>query len=492
MPLVGDVLADRYRVTGPLGAGGMASVWRARDLRLGRDVAVKILLPNLSADPATATRFDREARNLAAAAHPNVVAVYDVEPGDPAQGREPFYVMELCEGGSLADRLRVNGRLPPEEVARVVGAVAAGLAELHRRGMVHRDIKPHNILFDGQETGGQPKLADFGLAQTKGDGLDALTATGTTIGTLAYLAPELLAGATATAASDVYGLGVVAFQALTGRLPRPAANVTEVVEGRAAPATLVSAAAPELGTAFDAALAPALAPDPAARPTPTALAAALDDAVAKARDAADQPTTAVAIPVPTFVPPEPRQRDEPPRERDEPPRRSRPALKAITGAALVIAALLAASTLLGDRHGGPGASPSPRGAAATEPAAATPDPTEILLPSTPAPAEPTPPPAEPTPPAVDPGAQPGLAALPEVLTRIADARAAGLEEPAVARLERLAGEVEQALRSGDLRQARQRAEQLVEQTDKVEDGLEDDIADPLLRAVEALRDAIPD
>ena len=292
--MVGDVLAGRYRVLGPLGAGGMASVWQARDLRLGRHVAVKVLLPNLSADPATATRFDREARSLAAVAHPNVVSVFDVEPGDPATGREPFYVMELCDGGSLADRLARSRRLAPGEVAATIGAVADGLADLHRRGIVHRDVKPHNILFSDLASGGRPKLADFGLARTAADGLDSLTATGTTIGTLAYLAPEVLGGETATPASDVYALAVVAFQALTGALPRPAATVTQVVEARGTPAALVSAVAPELGTAFDDALAPALAPDPAARPDPTQLAAALA-AAARVVPASDSPTQVVPI-----------------------------------------------------------------------------------------------------------------------------------------------------------------------------------------------------
>ena len=177
MPIVGDVLAGRYRIDAPIGAGGMASVYRARDLRLERDVALKVLLPNLAADPALARRFDREARALAAAAHPNVVNVFDVEPGDAATGREPFYVMELCDGGSLAERLAHRGRLPPDEVAPIVAAVADGLADLHRRGFVHRDVKPHNILFAGE----RPKLADFGLAQPADrSALTALTAVGAT------------------------------------------------------------------------------------------------------------------------------------------------------------------------------------------------------------------------------------------------------------------------------------------------------------------------
>src|SRR5918994_214355 len=240
MPTVGDVLAGRYRIEAPIGVGGMASVYRAADLRLERDVAVKVLLPNLAADPALAQRFEREALSLAATSHPSVVKVFDVEPGDPGTGREPFYVMELCDGGSLADRLAARGRLDPDEVVDVIGAVAAGLADLHGRGFVHRDVKPHNILFDQDRA----RLADFGLARSDRAELTVLTATGTTAGTLAYLAPELLRGAPASPASDVYALGVVAFQGLTGRLPRPAAALTELVasHGEAAPA--VSSIAP--------------------------------------------------------------------------------------------------------------------------------------------------------------------------------------------------------------------------------------------------------
>jgi len=183
MPVVGDVLAGRYRIEAPIGAGGMASVYRAHDLRLERTVAVKVLLPNLAADPTLAERFAREALALAATAHPSIVKVFDVEPGDRSTGREPFYVMEWCDGGSLAGRLGTSGRLDPAELVSAVAAVADGLADLHRRGFIHRDIKPHNILFDQ----GRARLADFGLARLEDDSeLTVLTMSGTIVGTLAY------------------------------------------------------------------------------------------------------------------------------------------------------------------------------------------------------------------------------------------------------------------------------------------------------------------
>ena len=187
----------------------------------------------------------------------------------PSTGREPFYVMELCDGGSFADRLRTRARLDPDEVVDVIGAVAAGLADLHARGFVHRDVKPHNILFDHERA----RLADFGLARSEeASELTSLTASGATVGTLAYIAPELLRGDPATPASDVYALGVVAFQGLTGRLPRPATAVAELVESHGEPAPTASSIVPGLGTAFDAPIAAALATDPLARPAPVELA----------------------------------------------------------------------------------------------------------------------------------------------------------------------------------------------------------------------------
>jgi eukaryotic-like serine/threonine-protein kinase len=265
MPIVGDVLADRYRLEAVLGVGGMASVFRATDLRLDRQVALKVLAANLAAHPVLAERFDREARAMASFSHPSVAAVYDVEPGDPAAGREPFYVMEYCEGGSLADRLEALGPMSPDDLVPIVAAVADGLVELHARGLIHRDVKPANILFATD----RPKLADFGIARDDGQAdADALTLPGSTLGTPEFLAPEVLAGQPATAAGDVYGLGVTTFLALTGRYPGPA-GADPALPLRA------SAAAPGLGSSFDAPIAAALDPNPANRPSPAELASDL-------------------------------------------------------------------------------------------------------------------------------------------------------------------------------------------------------------------------
>ena len=265
MPIVGDVLADRYRIEAILGVGGMASVYRATDLRLDRDVAVKVLAANLAADAQFAEQFNREAGAMAGFSHPNVAAVYDVELGDPTTGREPFYVMEYCPQGSLADRLKAGGRIPPTELIPIVAAVSEALAELHRNGLIHRDVKPANILFANDRA----KLADFGVAWNQGprDG-DPLTLPGSTIGTAPYLAPELGAREPPSAASDVYALGVTIFQALTGQYPRLATVKETNLDSGPASFLPVSAAAPELGLRFDDLLARVLDADPTARPSP--------------------------------------------------------------------------------------------------------------------------------------------------------------------------------------------------------------------------------
>ena len=294
MPIIGDSLAARYRLDALIGSGGFATVFRARDLRLERDVAVKVLLANHATDPVTAARFDREARVLAAVGHPNVVAVHDVHPGDPETGEEPFLVMELCDGGSLADRLAasVNGAIQPDELVPILVDVAAGLAALHAIGIVHRDLKPSNILLSD----GRARIADLGIAI---GGPSELTAVGTTIGTLVYLAPEQLAGEPASPASDVHALGVVAFLGLTGTPPRPGGSVTEVVAASILPVPLVSAVQPGLGSAFDAAIAGALAADPSRRPSAADLGTMLASALERwrARPGSLAPVWRAPVPV---------------------------------------------------------------------------------------------------------------------------------------------------------------------------------------------------
>ena len=281
MPRSGDRLAGRYELIAPIGSGGFATVFHARDLWLGRDVAAKILLANHSGDPVVATRFGREARALAALSHPNVVAIHDVGGGDPRTGSEPFLVMDLCADGSLADRLADanDGVIRPEELVPILVDAAAGLAALHEHGIVHRDIKPSNILLGD----GRARIADLGIATSEPS---ELTAPNTTIGTLAYLAPELLAGEPASAASDVYALGVVAYLGLTGVLPRPAGSLAEMVAASQAPTPVPSVQFPRLGPAFDGPVGAALSRWPELRPS----AQAFGDALRSAARPGSRPT----------------------------------------------------------------------------------------------------------------------------------------------------------------------------------------------------------
>lgn len=489
MPIVGNVLAGRYRIDAPIGVGGMASVYRATDLRLEREVAVKVLLPNLAADPALAQRFEREALSLAATSHPSVVKVFDVEPGDPATGREPFYVMELCDGGSLADRLAARGRLDPGEVVDVIGAVAAGLNDLHGRGFVHRDVKPHNILFDHERA----RLADFGLARSdQASELTALTATGATVGTLAYLAPELLRGDAATPASDVYALGVVAFQGLTGRLPRPAAALTELVESHGEPAPTVSSVAPELDTAFDAPVAAALALDPKARPAPLELAQGLAATLPDAGSLAGSTGAAVAPAVaPVLIAPsDPAAatvtdiRPEWPADArgQEGSRRTGPpvAMLAVGVIGLALVAFLALTSLLGDGDRGAAGEPTSSVPASLGPSlAATPSATP----------EPTPTP-DPTP-APDPAAE-ALAALDRV-----DAAIEGLANQDKIRkrdldtLRKRARDVRKALDADNYGEARDQTARLSDEVDKLDERIDGNAIEELKDAVSDLAAAIP-
>ena len=488
MPIVGDVLAGRYRIDAPIGVGGMASVYRAADLRLERDVAVKVLLPNLAADPALAQRFEREALALAATSHPSVVKVFDVEPGDPATGREPFYVMELCDGGSLADRLRTRARLEPDEVVDVIGAVAAGLADLHARGFVHRDVKPHNILFDHERA----LLADFGLARSEeASELTSLTASGATVGTLAYIAPELLRGDPATPASDVYALGVVAFQGLTGRLPRPATAVAELVESHGEPAPTASSIVPELGTAFDALLAAALATDPTARPAPVELADGL--AVAVSGTGGSEGARAGAVPAVAVASIDPNDPDadtvtdihpEWPADAPGPARAERPGppvgILAVGVIGLALVALLAMTSLLGD--GGAGADPTPPASAAVSVS-----PSAVATPSaTPAPT-PTPDPTRPP----DPAAA-AFAALDRVDAAIEGLAADNeIKKKDLDTLRKRAGEIRKALEAGNYGQARDQVARLSADVDKIDDRVQGDAMDELKDAVSDLDEAIP-
>jgi serine/threonine-protein kinase len=216
-------IASRYELGDRLGLGGMSTVQAAFDTRLERYVAVKLLAEHLADDAQFVTRFRREAMAAARLVHPNIVQVYDFGL-DEASGRY-YIVMERIVGPSGAQVLRDRGHLPVDEAVDWIAQACRGLEYAHRNGLVHRDVKPGNLLLS--EADGTIKLADFGIAKTASDE-SSITQVGSVLGTAAYLAPEQAAGEEAGPAADLYGLGVVAYQLLSGRLPYEAASLTEL------------------------------------------------------------------------------------------------------------------------------------------------------------------------------------------------------------------------------------------------------------------------
>ena len=210
MAEIGTVLGGRYRLIELLGQGGMATIYRARDAQLERDVAVKVLRPEYGRDPDFFARFRQEAQSAASLNHPGVVAVYDYGT-DPAG---PFIIMELVDGEDLASIIRRSGALPPKQAARLTAQIARAIAAAHTSGFVHRDIKPSNVLVTSE---GKVKVTDFGIARAIAEA--ALTLPGTTLGSVHYFSPEQARGEMATPASDIYSLGIVLYELLTGRRP---------------------------------------------------------------------------------------------------------------------------------------------------------------------------------------------------------------------------------------------------------------------------------
>jgi serine/threonine-protein kinase len=209
-PLVGAVLDGRYRVDTMIATGGMSAVYRGLDLRLDRPVALKIMDSRYAGDRQFLTRFQREARAVAGLKDPGLVAVYD----QGIDGQHPFLVMELIEGGTLRELLRERGPMPPHAVAAVLRPVLGGLAVAHRAGLVHRDIKPENVLVSDD---GDVKIADFGLVRAVAEA--KITSTSVILGTAAYLSPEQVSTGDAGPRSDVYSVGILAYELLTGVTP---------------------------------------------------------------------------------------------------------------------------------------------------------------------------------------------------------------------------------------------------------------------------------
>jgi eukaryotic-like serine/threonine-protein kinase len=222
---IGTVLGGRYRLVELLGQGGMATIYRGHDNQLDRDVAVKLLRPEYGRDPEFGSRFRQEAQSAASLNHPNIVGVYDY--GQDVAG--PFIVMELVEGDDLASIIRRSGALPPRQAARITSDAARALEAAHARGIVHRDVKPGNILISRD---GRVKVTDFGIARAMAEA--QMTLPGTTLGSVHYFSPEQARGEQADAASDIFALGIVLFEELTGQRPWEGDTAASVAMARLA------------------------------------------------------------------------------------------------------------------------------------------------------------------------------------------------------------------------------------------------------------------
>jgi serine/threonine protein kinase len=283
----GVTLGGRYRLDERIAGGGMGDVWRGTDEVLGRTVAVKILLPALLDEPGFAERFRGEARTMATINHPGVVDVYDY--GSDQQ--LAFLVMEYVEGDALSRTLSRVGRLTPARTMALVAQAADALQAAHANGIVHRDVKPGNLLV---RPNGTLVLTDFGIARSALVG--QLTVAGSVLGTASYISPEQASGAVATAASDVYALGVVAYQCLSGHRPFDGATPIEIAmkHVRDTPRPLPSDIPPPVRAIVDR----ALAKDPGARwPTAAAMAAVARQAASSLTTAVHQPAVNGSAPV---------------------------------------------------------------------------------------------------------------------------------------------------------------------------------------------------
>ncbi|HUR17863.1 MAG TPA: serine/threonine-protein kinase [Acidimicrobiales bacterium] len=261
--VTGRLLNGRYRLGPLVGRGGMADVRQAHDELLDRPVAVKMLRADMAVDPSVRTRFGGEARCAARLHHPNVVSVFDT--GE--DGGEPYLVMEMLHGDSLAERM-AGGPVDPDWLRVVAAEVLAALGAAHQAGLVHRDVKPANVLFTSE---GQAKVADFGIAKSAEPLSGDVTSTGLLLGTPAYLAPERIAGHPATPRSDLYSLGVVLYEALTGLKPFSGGTAMEVATAIAtSPTPPLDLARPGLDPLLVAAVGRAMAKDPLQRPATAA------------------------------------------------------------------------------------------------------------------------------------------------------------------------------------------------------------------------------
>src|SRR4051812_18163641 len=268
-PVTGELVANRYELLEVVGTGGMSSVYRALDTLLERHVALKVLHPHYGDDAEYVERFRREARSVAQLSHPNIVTVIDRGESDGSQ----YIVFEFVDGESLKQLVDRSGPLPARRAIELGLQMAEALAFAHQHGLVHRDVKPQNVLINGD---GEAKVTDFGIARSL-DVEHGVTQTGTVLGTSNYLSPEQARGQAVTPATDVYSLGVVLFEVLTGEVPFPGENFVAVAMKHInEPPPSLLEKRPDVPVRLVYAIERALAKDPADRfPSMEALAAEL-------------------------------------------------------------------------------------------------------------------------------------------------------------------------------------------------------------------------
>ncbi|MDH2443595.1 protein kinase [Amnibacterium sp. CER49] len=410
----GPLIGGRYRILRPLGAGGMGTVYRARDERLQREVAIKLL--RVSDDPKQEERFTQEARFLAGLQHPNLVAAYDAGSDRHEGAAVVWLVMELVVGPDLGSLLDRRGRMPSEQVRRLVGDLAAALSALAATGMVHRDLKPANVLLTAVpgEAPWSAKVADLGIAQLLE--ADRMTTTGQVLGTAAYLSPEQVTGDLVGTGSDVYSLGLIALEALTGERAFPGGFAESAAARVVRPPTLPDWITGgwrmllEAMTAMDPALRPSAAQvasavaDPLPELVPTDLpperGAWIDEVTMAAGPAtlayAAEPLAAVEDDGTTVLPAFPALLDEEPRtEAPLPEPDARPSRRTVAVLAGVVTAvavvggsigLLAAGSAVPAATPSPSASPTAAAVVRSSPTAtATPTPRPVVRRTTPTP-----------------------------------------------------------------------------------------------------------
>ena len=228
---IGLILDSKYKLIESLGEGGMGSVFRAERLHIGDQVAVKLLHHDLAREKQALERFRREARTAAMIRHPNIVSIHDFSDGT-ANGTEAYIVMELVQGVSLGNLLRREGRMTPKRAVHLMHDICTGVGVAHRRGLLHRDLKPDNVIVAPPSHEGDEEIAkvvDFGLAKVRDVGATALTKTGVVLGTLYYMSPEQCSGEELDARADVYSLGAMFYEMLTGNPPFRANNMTGLI-----------------------------------------------------------------------------------------------------------------------------------------------------------------------------------------------------------------------------------------------------------------------